>query len=63
MPGCMLAGARRSGMGSDRTAVLNSRRVPVREIIRFSGLSRRTFFRAVEVRLPGGAEGARGKER
>ena len=34
--------------GSHRDNGSKTRRVPVREIIRFSGLSRRTFFRAVE---------------
>ena len=34
--------------GSRRDDDSRTRRVPVREIIRFSGLSRRTFFRAVE---------------
>ena len=34
--------------GSHRDNDSRTRRVPVREIIRFSGLSRRTFFRAVD---------------
>ena len=31
----------------------HSRRVPIRTVIRYSGLSRRTFFRAVEMSPPG----------